>query len=120
MKEKLFYYFLFSLITGTFIYFSSHLNIQLPRFVRHYVNDFLIVPIILYICLCFLRWSKNDNNYTLNIGVILYLCLMYSVLFEYIFPKYLARYTKDIVDVILYFASGIIFYFLQKPKNEFR
>jgi hypothetical protein len=120
MKEKLFYYFLFSFITGTFIYFSSHLNIQLPRFVRYYVNDFLITPIILYISLCILRWSKNDKNYTLNIWVILYLCLMYSVLFEYIFPKYLARYTKDIVDVILYFAGGLIFYFLQKPKNEFR
>ena len=117
MKEKLFYYFLFSIITGTFIYFSSHLSIQLPRFVRHYVNDFLIVPIILYISLCILRRSKNDKNYTLNIWVILYLCLMYSFLFEYIFPKYLARYTKDFVDVILYFASGFLFYYLQKPEK---
>ncbi|SDR75455.1 hypothetical protein SAMN05216503_0759 [Polaribacter sp. KT25b] len=119
MKKLLLYYFIFSIITGAFIYFSSHLNIQLPRFVRHYVNDFLIIPIILFISLQVLKWSKNDTNYTLSIWVILYLCLMYSVLFEFIFPEYLARYTKDFIDIILYFASGLIFYYLQKTKNEF-
>ena len=117
MKKTLLYYFIFSVTTSSFIYFSSYFNLQLPRFVRHYVNDFLIVPIILFISLCILRWSKNDKNYTLNIWVILYLCLMYSILFEYIFPKYLARYTKDVIDVILYFASGFLFYYLQKPEK---
>ena len=117
MKKVLFYYFLFSIIIGSFIYFSSVFNIQLPRIIRHYVNDFLIVPIILYISLQVLKWSKNDNNYTLNIWVILYVCLMYSILFEFIFPKYLARYTKDVIDIILYFASGFLFYYLQKNNK---
>jgi hypothetical protein len=42
---------------------------------------------------------------------------MYSVLFEFVFPEYLARYTKDFIDVILYFASGILFYKLQTKAN---
>lgn len=117
MKKTLFYYFIFSVITGSFIYFSSYFNVQLPRFVRHYVNDFLIIPIVLYISLQILKWSKNDKEYNLSLPIILYLCFLYSLLFEFIFPKYLARYTKDFIDVILYFASGFLFYYLQKPKK---
>ncbi|WP_158840908.1 hypothetical protein [Polaribacter sp. L3A8] len=117
MKKTLLYYFIFSLLTGTTVYFLQYFSVPLPRIIRFYLNDFLIVPIILYISLQILKWSKNDVNYTLSLWVILYLCLMYSILFESIFPKYLARYTKDIVDVILYFASGFIFYYLQKSKK---
>ncbi|MCL7754710.1 hypothetical protein MPF13_13150 [Polaribacter sp. Z022] len=117
MKKHLLYYFLFSLITGSFIYFSSFLNIQLPRILRHYANDFLIIPIVLYICLQVLKWSKNNKNYTLSLPIILYLCFLYSLLFEFIFPKYLARYTKDFIDIFLYFASGFLFFYLQKLKK---
>ncbi|MEO9569753.1 MAG: hypothetical protein ABJH82_03770 [Polaribacter sp.] len=118
MKKILSYYIIFSIIIGAFIYFSAFLNIQLPRITRHYVNDFLIIPIVLYICLQVLKWTKNNENYTLSLPIIFYLCLMYSILFEFIFPKYLARYTKDVVDIILYFASGFLFYYLQKLKND--
>ena len=117
MKKAFLYYFTFSVITGAFIYFSTYFNIQLPRIIRHYVNDFLIIPIILFISLQILKWSKNDKNYKLPLVIILYVCFMYSVLFEFVFPKYLARYTKDFIDVFLYFASGFIFYFLQKSKK---
>ncbi|MCH3885818.1 hypothetical protein [Tenacibaculum aquimarinum] len=119
MKKTLFYYFLFSLFTGTIIYFLQYFSVPLPRIIRFYVNDFLIIPIVLYSCLRVLKWSKNNKNYTLSLPIILYVCFMYSVLFEYIFPKYLARYTKDFIDVIVYFASGFVFYYLQKNKNEF-
>lgn len=117
MKKKLSYYFIFSLLTGTTVYILQYFSVPLPRVIRFYLNDFLIVPIVLYICLQILKWSKNNANYTLGLPIILYLCFLYSLLFEYIFPKYLARYTKDIVDVILYFASGFLFYYLQKTKK---
>lgn len=42
---------------------------------------------------------------------------MYSVLFEFIFPNYLARYTKDYIDIMLYFAGGFIFYKLQNKYD---
>ncbi|MCG1035630.1 hypothetical protein [Polaribacter sargassicola] len=119
MKKTLFYYFLFSLLAGTTIYFLQYFSVPIPQIIRFYVNDFLIIPITLYPCLQILKWSKNDKNYTLSLAIILYLCFLYSILFEFIFPKYLARYTKDYLDVILYFASGFVFYFLQKTKNEF-
>ena len=114
MKKTLLYYFYFSLLTGTSVYFLQYFSVPLPRVIRFYLNDFLIIPIVLFICLQVLKWSKNDKNYTISLSLILYLCFLYSILFEFIFPKYLARYTKDFIDVVLYFASGILFYKLQK------
>ena len=117
MKKTLFYYFLFSLLVGTTVYFLQSFSVTLPRVIRFYLNDFLIIPIVLYISLQILKWSKNDKNYRLSFPIILYVCFLYSLFFEFIFPNYLARYTKDIIDVILYFTGGFVFYYLQKVKN---
>lgn len=114
MKNITFKYFICSLLIGIFIYLSSSFNFILPGFIRFYVNDFLIIPIVLFVCLQVLKWSKNDKNYKISLPIILYLCLLYSILFEFIFPNYLARYTKDYLDILLYFAGGMVFYQLQK------
>ncbi|QOD62207.1 hypothetical protein H9I45_07130 [Polaribacter haliotis] len=114
MKNILFKYVLFSFLLGSFIYFSSLFNVQLPQFVRFYVNDFLIIPIVLFLCLQVLKQTKNNPNYKIPFLIILYLCFLYSLLFEFVFPNYLARYTKDYIDILLYFAGGIVFYQLQK------
>lgn len=81
------------------------------------MNDFLIVPIVLFLSLQVLKWSKNNKNFKLSLGVILYLCFLYSFLFEFILPNYLIRYTKDYIDVVLYFTSGLVFYRLQKSSS---
>lgn len=112
------YYYIFSLLLGTTIYFGQRYEVPLPRIVRFYMNDFLIVPIILTTSLFILRWSRNDRNYQISIWIVLYLCALYSVIFEYFLPKFHPRYTADSIDVILYFASGLIFYAFQKNKNE--
>ncbi|WP_439127689.1 hypothetical protein [Polaribacter sp.] len=114
MKNILFKYVLFSLFLGTFIYFSSYFNLQLPSIIRFYLNDFLIIPIVLYFSLWVLKQTKNNPNYKIPLAIILYLCFLYSILFEFVFPNYLARYTKDYIDILLYFAGGFVFYKLQK------
>ncbi|MEX6626104.1 hypothetical protein [Tenacibaculum salmonis] len=117
MKKSLYIYFIFSLLLGSIIYFASKINIQLPKIIRFYVNDFLIIPIVLIPNLLILRWSKNDETYQIPIWIILYCCSLYAFLYEYILPKFHPRYTADIIDVILYFISGFIFFILQKPNN---
>lgn len=117
MNKKLTSYFICCLFIGTSIYFLQIFKVDLPGFINNYINDFLIIPIVLYSCLLFLRWSRNDKKFTLSLLIILYVCLLYSILFEFVFPKYLARYTKDYVDVFLYFASGLLFYKLQKTNS---
>ena len=113
-KRVLPYYFVFSLAIGSLIYLAQKLAIELPVIVNNYVNDFLIIPIVLIVSLYVLRWSRNDANYQISIGAILYLCSFYAVIFEYVLPKFHPRYTADIIDVVLYFMGGIIFYYLQK------
>jgi hypothetical protein len=114
MKKLLTYYFCFSILIGSTIYLCNQFEIQLPKFVRFYINDFLIVPIILYVCLFAFQKIQGKKNMLLSLLNILYVCVMYSVVFEYWLPKFHSRYTGDFVDVGLYFLSGFLFYFLQK------
>lgn len=116
MKNSLRLYFVFSLIIGISISILQKMKVEIPNFINNYVNDFLIIPIILTICLFILKRTKNNKNYQLPLALILYLCLLYSVLFEYVFPKYLVRYTGDWIDVFLYFLSGLLFYKLQQSE----
>ncbi|APZ44890.1 hypothetical protein BW723_00680 [Polaribacter reichenbachii] len=117
MNKKLSIYCISSILLGITIYLFQYFNISLPKIINNYLNDFLIIAIVLYISLLFLRWSRNNSNFTLTLSIILYVCFMYSILFEFVFPNYLARYTKDYVDIILYFASGYIFYKLQNKLD---
>lgn len=119
MKQLLNLYFIFSLLIGLIVYLAQKNNFHLPNFIQFYLNDFLIIPIVLTISLYILRWSKNDKNYKIPLSIVLYSCFLYSFLFEYFLPKFHLRYTSDFIDVILYFASGIIFYILQKNNYEF-
>lgn len=114
MKRILHVYFIISLCLGTVVYFATKYHIELPRVVRFYLNDFLIIPIVLSVSLWVLRWSKNDKNYVIPIWIILYMCALYAILYEFILPKTYLRYTADFIDVVLYFVSGVIFYNLQK------
>lgn len=117
MKKKLSYYFIFSVVIGSIVYICEKFEILLPKFIRFYVNDFLIIPIVLYSSLFVIRILKNDKNLQLTLLQILYVCTLYVVIFEYWLPKFHPRYTSDFIDVCLYFFSGILFYFLQK-KGE--
>ncbi len=118
-KRILSYYFYISVAVGSFIYLAQQFEITLPKIVNNYVNDFLILPIVLTICLFILRWSRGDKSYTIPLGVIIYICAFYGVIFEYLLPKFHPRYTADFIDVFLYFISGVVFYFLQKKDGSF-
>ena len=118
MKKQLTYYFIFSVVVGTFIYICEKLEILLPKLIRFYVNDFLIIPLVLFTSLFVIRKLKNDKKFTLSLLQILYVCVLYAVIFEFWLPKFHERYTSDIIDVVLYFLSGILFYFLQKEKQD--
>ena len=106
-----------SVVLGTLVYVSDRLGFVLPRYVRFYVNDFLILPIVLYSALFVVRKLKGDTSLQLSGGHIVYMCFMYALFFEYWLPSFHPRYTSDLVDVVLYFFSGLIFYFLQKEHS---
>ncbi|WBX72127.1 hypothetical protein [Tenacibaculum retecalamus] len=118
MKKVLPIYFIFSLFLGTSVYFAQKLNFNLPKIIQFYLNDFLIIPIILIGSLFILRWSKQNKKYQIPLWIVLYICSLYALLYEYILPKFHPRYTADILDVFLYFISGFIFLILQKNNKN--
>ena len=118
MNKKLSIFCILSFLIGSIVYACQYLNYPLPKIINNFLNDFLIVPIVLYICLWALILIRKDKYFTLPLFMVLYVCAFYSFIFEYIAPKFLIRYTADIIDVILYFLGGIVFYILQnKPKE---
>ncbi|MAD96682.1 MAG: hypothetical protein CMB99_05070 [Flavobacteriaceae bacterium] len=110
-------YFFISLFLGSLIYgMQQFTSVELPSLANNYLNDFLFMPIVLFVCLFTIILIKNNKNYQLPLYIILYTCALVSIAFEYYFPKVLTRYTADIMDVCLYFVSGLLFYFLQNPS----
>ncbi|CAM1335148.1 hypothetical protein [Tenacibaculum aestuariivivum] len=114
MEKILKSYFVFSVILGSSIYIAQKKEVILPEFVSFYINDFLIIPIVLTLSLYVLRWSRGDKNYQIPLWLILYCSGLYAVIFECFLPNVHTRYTADIIDVFLYFISGYLFFILQK------
>ncbi|WP_088323467.1 hypothetical protein [Polaribacter tangerinus] len=118
MKNILLKYILCSLLIGSIIYFSALFKLNLPNFLRFYLNDFLIIPVVLYSSLQVLKWSKNNKSYKISTFIIIYICTLYSILFEFVFPEFLERYTKDYLDILLYYLGGAVFYKLQQIEGN--
>ncbi|MFN0729888.1 hypothetical protein [Polaribacter gochangensis] len=116
MKKTLTYYVVISVIIGSGIYLCEKSEIVLPKIIRFYVNDFLIIPIVLYISLFVIQRIKGNTKLKLSFRNILYVCAMYSVIFEYWLPKFHPRYTSDLVDVSFYFLGGFVFFYLQEKE----
>lgn len=116
LNKVLTYYFFFSIVVSSTIYLAQKQQIKIPSLVNNYVNDFLIVPIVLILSLWLVRKVRESKHYQFPLWIVLYVALSYSIIFEYILPQFYDRYTADVVDVILYFTSGFLFYILQKLK----
>jgi hypothetical protein len=93
-----------------------HLNIYLPNWVVFYVNDFLCMPIVLFICLKVVHLIWKDPTMRLSLFSIFSLTTFYAIYFEIYLPKVEPRYTGDVLDVVMYVAGSLLFYFLQFRK----
>lgn len=104
-------------ISGLTIALGQKLGITWWSFFQNYWNDLIIIPLILKVVLWILRKIRG-NNFSLHPFYILFGCLYFSILFEYILPKFHARYTADFLDVFMYFLGGFIFYILENDTYK--
>ncbi|WP_300440506.1 hypothetical protein [Christiangramia sp.] len=95
------------------IEFSGYFHVNLPRWTRHYLKDFLCMPVVLGICLIIAQWLKQDKELKLGLLIILCLSTFYSIYFEFLLPLFVARYTADFLDLLMYFTGATFFYLLQ-------
>jgi len=79
-------------------------------FFRSYLDDLLVVPIVLPFTLVLLRLVFYRKIRFLNIFMTISFVLLLSILFEVILPKENALYTADLWDVFCYTIGGIVFW----------
>ena len=92
----------------------------MPRFFSSYLNDLLCMPVVLGICLSIIRRFSKNELLRISLFSAFSLAALYSVYFELYLPEVTARYTSDIMDVLLYFAGAIIFWFVQKIELQIK
>ncbi|MFL0353062.1 hypothetical protein [Xanthomarina sp. GH4-25] len=97
-----------------FIYVASRLALPLPSWIYFYVNDFLCMPMVLSISLAALRFIKKTDAIYVPLSIVLVLTTYYAIYFEWLMPKLHPRYTKDVIDVSLYFLGAFLFFKFQK------
>lgn len=90
------------------------LSVSGPNWIFHYLNDFLVIPMVAIASLHGVWAIKKDNTIRLKRFTILSLVVLFSFVFEYYLPRQSYRYTADAWDVVCYFMGGLVFYFLQK------
>ena len=88
-------------------------KVGMPSWITSYVNDFLCMPLVLFICLKTVQYIKKDTTIPLPLMPILVLTSFYAIYFEGYLPGVEERYTADWVDVIMYFCGALVFYFIQ-------
>lgn len=96
------------------VHLTKSFGFSLPNSVAFYLNDLLCMPIVLSLCLAAMRWLKKDQHIYMPWMAIILITLYYSFHFEWLLPRFMARYTADLTDVGLYFVGAIMFYVFQK------
>lgn len=104
-------------IFGWMLYFSIRLcrtfDVNIPDWINGYLTDLLCMPLVFMICLAGVRIIKRNPQIEINKWLILVLFVEYALVFEWILPAKSQIYTADVIDVVMYAAGSIFFYFLQ-------
>ena len=100
------------------LYFTVRLSraygIELPLFFKNHFTDLLCMPIVLTICLAFVRLIKKLPTYVLTPFMIISMTVFYAVLFEYLAPLNNPNQIGDCIDVLMYALGGVSFWLIQR------
>lgn len=96
-------YFIVILATAITVYILQNLGVVLPKIINNYLNDFLLIPIVLNSCLIILRYVKSNPQLQLPLAFCLVVTFGYSLFFEVLIPRTNPRYTADLWDIGLIF-----------------
>ena len=83
-------------------------------FQLNYLNDVLLVPCCIPILLYFVDRLGHRVATPPTITEIVVCLILWSVILEYVGPKFLSRGTADPLDVVAYWSGGIVSWFLWK------
>ena len=86
-------------------------------YVNGHINDAFAIPVIANLALWFQRvFVVKNNYYVLSPLQVVFVVVYVSIIFEGLLPWLSKAYTADWVDVILYCAGGLFFFWvMNKP-----
>lgn len=111
-------YFPIFVMIGGLVYGLQHSGFSLPWYLNYYLNDFLCMPIVLFLCQYGVRKIKGDSHIKLPFSLLVIVTVGFAVYFEYWLPNQNPRYTADAVDVLLYFMGLLFFYSLENKVSK--
>lgn len=85
--------------------------LSLPRFrwVQYYLDDLLCLPLVLTASLFLMRLFYG-RQLRLSLYQVAFTVLYFTLAFELFLPRFMPRYTGDILDGLHYVVGGVIFY----------
>lgn len=84
-------------------------------YLSSYLDDLLVMPIILTITLVAMKIITRKPMFELDIVMLVMAFLLISLLFEIILPRYKVIYTQDYWDIVCYaFGTGMFYLFRRK------
>ncbi|MGB5982052.1 MAG: hypothetical protein WBG46_07890 [Nonlabens sp.] len=107
-------YALLSIHIYAFVQIAKHQNLTDNSFILFYLNDLLIIPLVLTAALNVVWLIKKNKTIQLGILSIFSVFALYSYYFEYYLPEHTERYTADIYDIVCYGIGSVVFYILQR------
>ena len=107
-------YVLITVLIYLMVQYLKYYDLTDNAFILYYLNDLIIMPLVLTSGLNTVWLIKNDKNIRLSVWVVFSVFAFYAFYFEYYLPEHNERYTADLYDVLCYGIGSVIFYFLQK------
>lgn len=81
---------------------------------RSYLDDLLVLPIILPFTLSLLRLIYRNKNLLLGSSLIINAIIMFTIVFELILPHYSSEYTRDYFDLLFYSLGGLMYWLYER------
>jgi hypothetical protein len=79
-----------------------------PTWFNNYADDFLFIPISLGYALAVQQYYVSEQ-FVFSLRQIIAAWLIFSVLFEGIYPQYSLQFTRDYWDILVYGLGAIFF-----------
>ncbi len=101
-----------------FVFSKIYQNLFIaPVWFSSYADDLLFIPIVLGSAL-FVQQKLVDPNFVFNKLQIWVSFIVFSVVFEGVFPFIINGFTFDPLDILMYFLGTILFQFTQHAQHE--
>lgn len=84
---------------------------------RSYFNDLFLVPVALPVALYLTKLLKFRGNHHPTLSEIFTCLIIWSVIFEYISPKYFDKGVADVCDVLAYSVGAVVSFIIWRLSN---